>query len=90
MVEPNKRFAPNPRPGGRRLIKAHTICNTCMSSIVRNTKMAEPIVIFQCNHQFHSACLSEKQRELGTKKCPICVKQNYMAIREERDKIEQR
>lgn len=52
--------------------------------------MAEPIVIFQCNHQYHSACLSEKQREIGTKKCPICIKQNYMAIREERDKIELR
>ena len=52
--------------------------------------MPEPVVIFQCNHQYHSACLSEKQREIGTKKCPICIKQNYMAIREERDKIEQR
>ena len=50
MVEPNKRFAPNPRPGGRRLIKAHTICNLCMVSIVRGTKQIEPIVIYQCNH----------------------------------------
>ena len=92
MIEPNKRVANDPRPErrGRRVIKAHTICNSCMSSIVRSNKMAEPIVVYQCTHQYHSSCLTEKQRELGYKKCPICLKQSYMPIREEREKLEQR
>ena len=60
MIEPTKRFAPNPRNPGRRLIKAHTICNQCMSSIVRNPKMPESVIIYQCNHQFHKSCLDAK------------------------------
>ena len=55
MIEPNKRVANDPRPErrGRRVTKAHTICNACMSSIVRSNKMAEPIVVYQCTHQYH-------------------------------------
>ena len=91
MIEPNKRYAENVRGReGRRIIKAHTICNQCMSSIVRHGKMAEPLIIYQCAHQFHSSCLTEKQKELGNKKCPICLKHSYLAIREEREKLEQR
>ena len=92
LIEPNKRYAENVRGReGRRIIKAHTICNQCLSSIVRQKgKMAEPLVIFQCAHQYHSSCLTEKQKELNTKKCPICLKHSYMAVREEREKLEQR
>ena len=72
------------------MIKAHTICNQCLSSIVRSGKQVEPIWIYFCMHQFHESCLTGKQKELGVKKCPICLKQSYMAIREEREKIEQR
>ena len=88
-MEPHKRYVEGMRgQHGRRIIKAHTICNHCMSSIVRKHKLAESIVIYQCNHQYHASCLSEKQREQGAKKCPICLKHSYMAIREERDKLE--
>lgn len=89
LVEPNKRYAEGVRgQHGRRIIKAHTICNYCMSSIVRKSKMAESIVIYQCNHQYHSSCLTEKQKQIGKKNCPICLKHSYQAIREEREKLE--
>lgn len=61
LIEPNKRYVENIRgQHGRRIIKAHTICNQCMGSIVRNQKMSEPILIYYCNHQYHTSCLTEK------------------------------
>jgi len=51
VVEPQKRYVEGVRgQHGRRIIKAHTICNHCMSSIVRKAKLSEAIVIYQCNH----------------------------------------
>jgi len=51
VIEPNKRYAEGVRgQHGRRIIKKHTICNQCMSSIVRKSKMAESLVVFNCNH----------------------------------------
>ena len=77
-LEPNKRLVKSKLPGNskKRKIKGNTICNLCKNSIVMSVGVT-PIVIFQCSHQFHRNCLSGKQ------KCPLCMKLNFDAIREE-------
>lgn len=67
---------------GKRKIKGNTICNECLNSVVM-TAGVQPVVVYACSHQFHSSCLSAKQGLTGSKKCPICLKIDYVAIREE-------
>jgi len=46
LIEPNKRLIASKRQPGKRTIKGNTICNQCLTSIVRTPKMAEPLIIF--------------------------------------------
>ena len=89
MIEPNKRYEIIERDEKKfRQIKYRTICHKCWNSIVRPAKIAEPVVVYGCRHQYHASCLGEKLKDNGNKKCPICLTFNYMAVREEKEKLE--
>ena len=60
-----------------------SICCLCIGSITSKPH----IVIYSCGHEFHLTCLRAKQIENESNKCPLCLKIDYQAIREEIEKL---
>jgi hypothetical protein len=55
------------------LIRGADVCSICIQTIVfpRGVKLLKPLLLLDCSHVYHEACLSCFQRS-GRSDCPVC------------------